>query len=87
MIRHLGQGEASVYPTVAWKQTEVTWTWGLQHRMIGRTVDALRQSSCVREPQRLCGEGGAPDELTPWKSIASDHPTVVLSAALSQRLV
>jgi hypothetical protein len=38
MIRRLGQGEASVYPTVAWKLTEATWSRGLQHRMIRRTV-------------------------------------------------
>jgi hypothetical protein len=31
--------------------------------------------------------GGAPDEPTPLKSIASDHPTVPFSAAFSQRLV
>jgi hypothetical protein len=30
---------------------------------------------------------GAPDESTPWKNIASDHPTVLLSAAFSQWLV
>jgi hypothetical protein len=87
MIWRLGQDEASVYPTVAWKLTEVTWTRGLQHRMIRRSVGAWRRSRCVREPQWLCGEGGALDELTPWKSIASDHPTVPLSAAFSQRLV
>jgi hypothetical protein len=40
MIRRLGQDEASVYPTVAWKLTEVTWTRGLQHRMDLRTVGA-----------------------------------------------
>jgi hypothetical protein len=40
MIRRLGQGEASVYPTVAWKLTETTWPRGLQHRMNRRTVGA-----------------------------------------------
>jgi hypothetical protein len=67
MIRRLGKGEASVYPTADWKLTEATWMRGLQHRMIRRTVGALRRSSCVREPQRLSDVGGAPNEPTPWK--------------------
>jgi hypothetical protein len=40
MIRCLGQGIASVYPTVCWKLTVPTWTRGLQHRMIRRSVGA-----------------------------------------------
>jgi hypothetical protein len=87
MIRRLGQDEASVYPTVEWKLTEATWTRGLQHRMIRRTVGALHRSSCVREPQRLRDVGGAPDEPMPWQSIVSDHPTVLFSVDASQRLV
>jgi hypothetical protein len=31
---------------------------------------------CVRESQRLSDVGGAPDETTPWKSLASVHPTL-----------
>jgi hypothetical protein len=40
MTRRLGQGEASVYPTAAWKLTEATWMRGLQHRMNRHTVGA-----------------------------------------------
>jgi hypothetical protein len=87
MIWRLSQDEASVYPTVEWKLTKAAWARSLQHQMIRRTVGALRRSSCVREPQRLRDVGGAPDEPTPWKSIPSDHPMVLLSAAFSQLLV
>jgi hypothetical protein len=38
-----------------------------------------RRSNFVREPQRLCDVGGAPDESMPWKIIASVHPTLIFS--------
>jgi hypothetical protein len=38
MIWCLGQREASVYLTVAWKLSETFWSRGLQHWMIRRTV-------------------------------------------------
>jgi hypothetical protein len=68
MNRRLGQGEASVYPTVAWKLTETFWPWGLQHQMNRRAISAYRQSSSVRESQRLSDDGGAPDEPMLLKS-------------------
>jgi hypothetical protein len=79
--------EASVYPTVEWKLTEATWTRGLQHRMIRRTVSAyvgavVSEKSCAVEA--TASITGCTDAR---KKIASDHPTVLLSAAFSQRLV
>jgi hypothetical protein len=55
--------------------------------LMPRTESIPKLSSCVREPQRLRDVGGAPDEPTPWKSIASDHPTVPFSVDVNQRLV
>jgi hypothetical protein len=40
MNRRLGQGEASVYPTVTKKPTETIWREVLQHQMNRRTVGA-----------------------------------------------
>jgi hypothetical protein len=65
---HLGQGEVLVYPTVTWKLPETFWSRGVQHRMNRCTVGVMRQSSCVRELQRLCDVGGAPDEPMLLKS-------------------
>jgi hypothetical protein len=83
MNRHLGQGEASVYPTVAWKLPETFWTRGLQHRMNRRTVGVMRRSSCVSKSPTTTWRGGQP---TPRKSIASIHPTLHFSVTVSQRL-
>jgi hypothetical protein len=85
MNRRLGQGEASVYPTVAWKLQETFWPWGLQHWMNQRTVGVMRKSSCV-SGSSTAKTWRAPDELTPRKTIASVHPTLPFSVVVSQRL-
>jgi hypothetical protein len=76
MNRRLGQGEASVYLTVAWKLIETTWPRGLQHQMNQRTVGVMRRSSSVSGSSTTKVTWRAPDEPTPRKSIASVHPTL-----------
>jgi hypothetical protein len=48
MIRHLGQGEASVYATVAWKLTEVTWMRSLQHRRCIASEQLCQKTSTAK---------------------------------------
>jgi hypothetical protein len=86
MNRRLGQGEASVYPTVTKKPTETVWREVLQHQMNRRTVGVMRRNSCVREPQRLRDVGGAPDEAMLLKSRRQFIRRSTFQRAVSQRL-
>jgi hypothetical protein len=87
MNRHLGQGEASIYPTVVWKLTETILPRGIQHRMNRRTVNAMRRNSYVRELQRLRDVGGASDELMLLKSRRRFIRRSNFQWAVSQQLV
>jgi hypothetical protein len=75
-----------VHPTV-WTQLTIRFLWGsLQHQMNRQCV-----GQCVGWFVSTVKWGGrqrhvASDELAPRKSIASDHPMVLLSAAFSQPL-
>jgi hypothetical protein len=79
------QGEASLYPTVAWKLPETFSSRGLQHLMNRRTVGVKLEQLCQ---QIFNGQvtWRAPDEPTSRKSIASVHSTLPFSMAVSQRL-
>jgi hypothetical protein len=64
-------GSAAVHPMVTWKLTVRFWLRDLQHRMIRR---------CVNSHVRWRATTSSTGWTNAWKSIASDHPMVLLSA-------
>jgi hypothetical protein len=80
-------GRASAHPTTSRKLTVRLWSWSLQHRMnrwcVGWSVRWIVSTVMCGGRQQL----EASDEPTVGKSIASDHPMVILSTGLAQQLV